>query len=66
VLGQIWLAATLVRLKRPKEARALATDVLRRAPQFALQRWPALAIYSHKDNADHMIEALREAGFPDR
>ena len=63
VLGQVWLAATLVRLGRRTEARAIAAEVLNRLPQFSLNRWTIFSLYRDPQDADHMIEALREAGY---
>jgi len=66
ILGQIWLAATLVRLNQPEAARALATEIRTRAPHFTVKRWPALSLYRDGNDADHMIDALRQAGFTDQ
>lgn len=65
ILGQIWLAATLVRLNQPEAARTHAMEVRARAPQFTIKRWPALSLYHNGNDADHMIDALRQAGFTD-
>jgi adenylate cyclase len=64
VLGHVWLAATLVRLGEPSEARALVAEVLRHAPMMAMsfKRWRAPWLYRDPDDAEHMIAALREAG----
>lgn len=62
-LAHVWLAATYVRLGRRDEARAIAADVLARSPNMAAGKWPALALYKRAADADHMIAALREAGF---
>jgi len=62
LLGHVWLAATLVRLGQRAEARAIIAEVRKRAPQMSLKRWPAPWLYRNPDDADHMIEALREAG----
>jgi len=65
LLGHVWLAATLVRLGQRTEARAIIAEVLKRAPQMkmTLRRWRAPLLYRDPQDADHMIEALREAGF---
>jgi tetratricopeptide (TPR) repeat protein len=65
LLGHVWLAATLVRLGQGAEARAVIAEVLGRAPQMAMarKRWRAPWLYCDPQDADHMIEALREAGF---
>lgn len=62
-LAHVWLAATYIRLGRRDEARAIAKDVLDRSPNMAVGKWPALALYKRMADADHMIAALREAGF---
>ena len=65
LLGHVWLAATLVRLGQGAEAKAVIAEVLSRAPQMAMarKRWRAPWLYRDPQDADHMIEALREAGF---
>lgn len=62
-LAHVWLTATYIRLGRRDEARAIAADVLARSPNMSADKWPALALYKRAVDADHMIEALREAGF---
>src|SRR5262249_55394220 len=64
VLGQLWLAATLARLQRRTEAKTIAAEVLARLPKFTLERCTMLSLYRIRQDADHMIDALREAGFP--
>ncbi len=61
LLGHLWLAATLVRLGQGEEARVVAAEVLRRSPTVA--GWlPLLLPYRNPQDAEHMTEALREAG----
>jgi adenylate cyclase len=60
MLGLYWLAATLVRLGEGEEARAVAAELLRRRPRIT--HWLALAPYRSPQDADHMNEAVREAG----
>jgi predicted Zn-dependent protease len=63
LLGPVWLAATLMRLEQPSEGRALAADVRKRSlGKFTVSRWPALALYKNEQDAQHVIEAMREAG----
>jgi hypothetical protein len=62
VLGHVWLAAALVRLGQPAEAREIIAEVLQRAPRMAA-RWRAPWLYRNPQDSEHMIEALREAGF---
>jgi TolB-like protein/tetratricopeptide (TPR) repeat protein len=59
-LGRLWLAATLVRLGEGEEARTVAAELLRRWPRIAL--WLALMPYRNPQDAEHITEALREAG----
>jgi hypothetical protein len=59
----VWLAATLVRLEQRPEARAVAEEVLTRLPHLTLSRWPMFSLYRKRQDADHMTDALREAGF---
>ena len=62
LLGQLWLAATLVRLGQTGEAAEIATVVLRRLPHLSLNAWPALSVYRNAQDAEHVLEALRMAG----
>jgi adenylate cyclase len=64
VLGQVWLAATLVRLGQREEAKTIIAEVLKRVPLMTLDRWPAPRLYLHQRDSDHMVEALKEAGLP--
>ncbi len=63
LLGHLWLAATLVRIGQPAEARDLIAEVLRRAPRMTQARWRAPSLYRNPEDAAHMADALREAGF---
>jgi hypothetical protein len=63
LLGQVWLAATLTRLGQRIEAREIVARVLQRAPAMTLARWPAPSLYRNPKDSEHLIEALREAGF---
>jgi TolB-like protein len=63
VLGQLWLTATLVRLGQIAEAKTIALDILRQLPHLKIRNWPALAVYSDRADADHVLEALCKAGF---
>lgn len=62
MIGHVWLAATLVRLGRRGEAKALATEVLRRFPRLNLTRWPT-SLYRRGEDSDHITDALHLAGF---
>jgi adenylate cyclase len=62
LVGHVWLAATLARLGQRTEARALIAEVLKRAPQMKV-RWRAPSLYRSLDDAAHMTDALRDAGF---
>lgn len=53
-----------MRLEQRTEARALTAEVLKQSPHLTLGSWPMFAVYRQRQDADHMIEALREAGFP--
>lgn len=64
VFGHVWLGATLVRSGQLAEARAAIAAALRLAPAISVQRWPMFARYRNAEDAAHMIDALREAGFP--
>ena len=63
LLGQVWLAATLVRLGQRSEARAIIADVLKRLPALTIKRWPMFSLYRSPQDADRMTQALRAAGF---
>jgi TolB-like protein/tetratricopeptide (TPR) repeat protein len=60
-LAQMWLAATLVQLDGKEEAEAVAAEALRLSPRMATH-WLPLAPYCNPQDAEHMMEALREAG----
>ena len=62
-IGELWLAATLVRLGQQTAARDIAAAVLRRLPHLAQKPWPALSIYRNPHHAEDVAEALRAAGF---
>ena len=64
LLGQLWLAATLVRLGQIEEAKAIAAGTLNDVPHLRLKKWPALSVYRDPGDAEHVAEALRMAGFP--
>jgi TolB-like protein len=61
LLGHLWLAATLVRLGQGEEVRVVAAEVLKRSPRVS--DWlPLMLPYRNPQDAERMIEALREAG----
>jgi predicted Zn-dependent protease len=62
LVGHVWLAATLVRLGQRTEAKEIIVEVLKRAPKMST-RWHAPSLYRNPQDSEHMIEALREAGF---
>ena len=64
VLGQVWLAATLVQLGCREEAKAIATDVLNRLPRLTLQAWPMFSLYRNPRVASTVVKSLHAAGFP--
>ena len=61
-LGQVWLAATLVRVDKSEQARALIADLKRRLPHLILSRWRLFSLYRVSSDTEHMITALHEAG----
>jgi adenylate cyclase len=61
-IGELWLAATLVRLGQQAAARDIAAAVVRRLPHLAQKPWPALSIYRNPRHAEHVVGALRAAG----
>jgi predicted Zn-dependent protease len=62
LLGHVWLAATLIRLGQRTQAREIIAEALKRAPNM-VARWSALTLYRNPRDSEHMIDALREAGF---
>ena len=64
VFSHVWLGAVLVRLGHHAEAREAIAAALRLAPNISIQRWPMFACYRNPADATHMIDAIREAGFP--
>jgi len=63
ILGHLWLAATLIRLREHAEAHELISEVKTRAPQMNQTRWRAPSLYRDPRDDAHMADALREAGF---
>ncbi len=64
VFGQIWLGAILIKLGQHMEARAAIAGALKQVPGLTIEGWPMFSCYRNADDAAHMIDALREAGFP--
>jgi tetratricopeptide (TPR) repeat protein len=64
VFSHVWLGAVQVRLGQHAEARDAIAAALRLVPEITIQRWPMFARYRNPADAAHMINALREAGFP--
>jgi adenylate cyclase len=64
VPGQAVLAATLLRLGQPADAKAVIADVLQRLPDLTLARWPMSSVFRTPGHAEHFFDPLREAGFP--
>jgi adenylate cyclase len=60
LLGRFWLAATLVRLGEAEKAKVVAAELLRHRP--TITHWLPLAPYRNPQDAEHVNEALREAG----
>jgi Tfp pilus assembly protein PilF len=58
------LAATLVRLGQLAQAKEVIADVLAKVPSLTLARWPLSSAYRNQRDADHLFDALRQAGFP--
>ena len=56
-------AACLVRLGRLEEAHNVASEILRLKPDFHLR--VEMPSYKHQADADHLIDAMRQAGLPD-
>jgi tetratricopeptide (TPR) repeat protein len=69
-LAHFWLAAALIRLERPDEARTVARFGLALNPHFtvsrALAHWTAFSDDpTHKAQIELMLEGLRAAGAPE-
>jgi adenylate cyclase len=62
VLGHIWLAASLVRLGQPGEAKKLIAEVLTRLPHLTIGRWGIFSLYRNPADSEHMISSLNQAG----
>jgi adenylate cyclase len=62
IYPHIFLAATYIQMRREKEARAEAAEVLRIDPKFSVDN--LAKVLSHKDQSvnDRTVEALRKAG----
>ena len=62
VLGQVWLAATLIQVRKFVEARALIAELRERLPHLNLSQWRLFSLYRDRSNSDRMIAALHKAG----
>jgi hypothetical protein len=53
---------TETRCVRSSHNGEIIAEVVKRAPNM-VTRWSALTLYRNPQDSEHMIEALREAGF---
>ena len=58
------LAATLMRLDQPDEAKAVIAEILKRLPELTLERWPMSIVFRNRRDSDNLFDVLRSAGFP--
>jgi predicted Zn-dependent protease len=66
VFGRVWLAAVLVKLGQHAEAQAAIDGVLKQVPGLTIDGWPMFTCYRNASDTAHVVETLREAGFPQR
>ncbi len=59
------LVFALAESGREEEARSEASEILRAAPRFSLDRWAESHPYRRQEDLDRYIGALRDAGLPD-
>ena len=64
VFGFVWYAAALIRLGERAQAKKAIDVALRLAPRISVKNWPMFSCYRNADDASHMVDAVREAGFP--
>ncbi|MGV3632967.1 MAG: winged helix-turn-helix domain-containing protein [Pseudorhodoplanes sp.] len=64
VPGQAVLAATLHHLGQHDEANAVVAHVLKQLPHLTSARWPMSSVFRNPRDAEHIFDALRQAGFP--
>lgn len=62
----LWLAVVYVSLGRIEEARAEVAEVLRLAPRTSVEGQRKMLPYKDQAILDRFIEALREAGLPEK
>ena len=62
VLRQAFLAASYSELGRNEEARAMAQQLLRTNPNFALKSWKFARVYKNPEDTERLLNALRRAG----
>jgi TolB-like protein len=62
LLGQLFLTVVLVRLGEKDEAAAVSAEIKRQSPRMATH-WLPLMPYRNPQDAEHMLQALSEAGF---
>ncbi len=62
IIAHYRLAATYTMMRREKEARAEAAEVLRINPKFSVDSYAKTLSYKDQSEADKVINALRKAG----
>ena len=60
---RVWLAATYAQVGRQEDAQWEAEQVLMSDPNFSLKRLPQAFPFKDKKELDHIVGALRKAGF---
>jgi adenylate cyclase len=61
----VWLAASLGKLGRVDEARALVQQVLKGTPDFSVKKWLEHIQFAKRDDAERLATGMKIAGFPD-
>jgi len=61
-IPHLQLAAIYIMMGREKEARAEATEVLRRNPKFSVDSYAKKSLYKDRSETDKVVNAWRKAG----
>jgi adenylate cyclase len=63
--GHAFLAATYAKLGQSEHAAAEAAEVLRVNPQYTIDgTQKRVSIFKHKEDSDHLLDGLQQAGLP--
>ncbi len=62
---EAFLTAAYSEAGRDDEAKAMAQQLLKTNPNFALKSWELARVYKNPKDTERLLDALRKAGLPD-